>query len=234
VAGRLYGIGTGPGDPELLTLKAIKAIGLCDVIAVPKHAREDKTALTIVSEYVKGKATLECFFAMSRDMSERRAARVKAAEDIMTCLDSEQNVGFITLGDPTTYSTYMYVHELIVAKGYTAEIIPGVTSFAAASAALGIALCTGDETLTIIPARHNQDIEELLDYPGNKVIMKSGENLMVVLAELTRRGYADSTYVVSRATMSDQRLFKGIDSFFADPETGYFTVAVVKQPVAET
>ncbi|MCL2632177.1 MAG: precorrin-2 C(20)-methyltransferase [Coriobacteriia bacterium] len=227
--GKLYGIATGPGDPELLTIKAIKALGRADVIAIPAHSGEDRTALAIVQQYVQDKEVLECFFAMSRNVDERVAARKAAAQSIVRYLDAGKTVGFITLGDSTTYSTYMYVHEIVTELGYPAEIIPGVTSFAAAAAALGIALCIGDESLTVIPARHSQDISELLDIPGNKVIMKSSANLVSVLEELKRRGQNNNTYVVSRASMADQRLFRSIDNFLEDPETGYFTIAIVKE-----
>ena len=227
--GKLYGIGTGPGDPELLTLKAIKAIEACPVIAHPGHARGERTALAIVADYIGGKRLLECSFAMERDMAARQAARQATAESIMELLAAGEDVGFVTLGDPTTYSTYMYIHEIVAAAGFATEIIPGVTSFAAAAAALGTALCSGDETLLVIPARHSTDIEALLDYPGNKVIMKSGENLLKVLESLKSRGLADRTNIVSKASMADQRLFFNIASFEADAQTGYFTVAIVKE-----
>jgi precorrin-2/cobalt-factor-2 C20-methyltransferase len=227
--GKLYGIGTGPGDPELLTLKAIRVIEQCDIIAVPGHSGEDRTALGIVEAHIAGKELLEVHFAMSRNMEERVAARLAAAQSIIDKLEQGHDVGFITLGDTTTYSTYMYVHEYIVTAGYEAEIIPGVTSFAAAAAALGIALCSGDETLTIIPARHSLDISELLDMPGNKVIMKSSENLRTVLAELKARGLNANTKVASRVTMDGQALFNSIDEFEQSDEGGYFTLAIVKE-----
>ncbi|MCL2137282.1 MAG: precorrin-2 C(20)-methyltransferase [Coriobacteriia bacterium] len=226
---KLYGIGTGPGDPELLTIKAVKAIEKCAVIAVPTHSGEDRTAYSIIEPYAMGKEILECEFAMSKDMDERVQARLVAAGRIMDCLDSGKDVGFITLGDSTTYSTYMYVHEIVVAKGYEAEVIPGVTSYAAAAAALGTALCAGDEMLMVIPARHSLDTEALLDFPGNKVLMKSGANLLKVLDELKARGLSLNTQIVSRATMEGQRLYRSIAEFEADPDTGYFTVAIVKE-----
>ena len=227
--GKLYGIGTGPGDPELLTLKAVQTIQRCAVLAIPRHSGEEQTALNIIAEYIRDSELMDCYFAMSRDYNERIAARQTAAEQIIQRLDIGQDVGFITLGDPTTFSTYMYVHEIVATLGYETEIIPGVTSFAAAAAALGTAQCVGDETLTIIPARHSRQIGELLDAPGNKVIMKSGENLLAVLRELQQRGYNQQTMVVCRATMSGQRLYRSIDEYLDDPDTGYFTVAIVKE-----
>ena len=114
--GKLYGIGTGPGDPELLTIKAVNTIQKCGVIAVPKTGNGEKTAFAIIEKYLDGKQLLECRFSMERDIEKRKETRQIAAADIIEFLDDGKNVGFVTLGDPTTYSTYMYVHEIIVSK----------------------------------------------------------------------------------------------------------------------
>lgn len=227
--GKLYGIGTGPGDPELLTIKAVNAIQKCGVIAVPKNGNGERTAFSIIEKYLNGKELLECCFAMEKDTAKRKEARQIAAADIIQFLENGKDVGFVTLGDPTTYSTYMYMHEIIVKKGFNAEIIPGITSYTSAAAALGISLCEGGETLTIIPAGHSENIDELLDYPGNKVIMKSGGNLECVLEKLKERGYGDRTKIAYRATMNGQRLYTSIEDYEKSPETGYFTVAIVKE-----
>ena len=232
--GKLYGVGAGPGDPELLTLKAVSTIQKCDVIAAPDTGGAEGTALSIIGGYLDGKELLECRFTMDRDIKGRKKDRAAAAVQIMESLESGKDVGFVTLGDPTTYSTYMYVHELVKAKGYDAEIVPGVTSFSAAAAALGVALCEGDEMLTIIPARHSDGIganaDEILGRPGTVVIMKSGTNLAHVLGKLKRRGLGDRTKIAHRATMEGQRLYENIEEFEQSPETGYFTLAIVKVP----
>jgi precorrin-2/cobalt-factor-2 C20-methyltransferase len=226
--GKLYGIGAGPGDPELLTIRAVNAIRKSDVVAVPKTGGGEGAALSIVREYIGGKELLECGFSMDRDIDKRMESRKAAAAIIIDRLQSGKNVAFITLGDPTTYSTYMYVHRYVAHEGFLTEIIPGVTSYSAAAALFGIALCEGGETLTIIPARSGEDIDALLAYPGNKVIMKSGENLLRALEALKERGYGDRTKIASRVAMDGQRLFHSIDEFVKSPETGYFTLAIVK------
>ena len=229
--GKIFGIGVGPGDPELLTLKAVATLQKCDVIAVPKTGNT-RAAFDIVRDYVQGKELLECVFAMEHDMTKRRAARQVVARNIIQLLGEGKTVGFITLGDPTTYSTYMYIHSVITDMGFDAEIIPGITSFAAAAAALGVALCEDNEPLLIIPASHGGGTNELLDYPGNKVIMKSGENLMCVLEELKARGYEGRTKIASRVTQKGERLYHDIEAFEKSPETGYFTIAIVKETPA--
>ena len=229
--GKLYGIGTGPGDPELLTIKAVNTIKKCDVIAAPKTGSGEGVALSVIEGYIGGKELIECRFFMDRDIKKRRESRQNVAAEITRFLECGKDVGFVTLGDPTTYSTYMYVHGIIVGKRFNAVIIPGVTSYSAAAAALGIALCEGDETLTLIPAMHNDSIDELLEYPGNKVVMKSGENLSCVLRKLRERGYGDKTKIAYRATLDGQQLFNSINEFEncnMQIQPGYFTLAIVK------
>lgn len=122
----------------------------------------------------------------------------------------------------------MYIHELIVREGFAAEIIPGITSYAAAAAALGTALCEDGEALTVIPAGPDGQTDRLLDAPGNKVIMKSGKNLDAVLRLLKERGWGDRTKIACRVTMPGERLYPSIGAYEASPEPGYFTVAIVK------
>ena len=228
--GKLYGIGAGPGDPELLTVKAVNAILKCGVIAAPKTGSAEGIALGIVRDYIGGKELLECRFDMDKDGGKREEARKAAAEAIIGRLEEGTDVGFITLGDPTTYSTYMYVHGIVVKRGYEAMIIPGVTSYQAAAAAFGVALCEGGETLTIIPARHGDDIDALLDAPGNKVVMKSGGNLANLADKLGDRGL--TAKIACRVTMEGQRLYRGMEEYAGSPDPSYLTVAIIKKPEA--
>jgi len=227
--GILYGIGTGPGDPELLTIKAVNAIQKCGVIAVPETGSGERTAFSIIEKYLGDKELLECRFVMEKDAAKRKEARQVVAGQIIQILDNGKDVGFITLGDPTTYSTYMYVHEIVVNEGFEAKIIPGITSYSAAAAAFGIALCEGDEILTVIPAGYSEDIDKLLSYPGNKVLMKSGVNMTRVLEKLKLLGYGDRTKIACRVTMSDQQLYTSAEEYERSPEVDYFTLMIVKE-----
>ncbi|MDR0309085.1 MAG: precorrin-2 C(20)-methyltransferase [Coriobacteriales bacterium] len=231
--GKLYGIGTGPGDPELLTLKAIRKIQDSDAIAVPEPLDGERTAFRIIEEYAGDKPLLECAFAMEMDMTKRRAARKIAADKIIALLEQGKTVAFITLGDPMTYSTYSYIQQYVVDQGFQTEVVPGITSFAGAAAELGVSLCDGSDTLTIIPASHDENVDELLARPGNKVIMKSGKKLEAVLDKLEQAGLGQQTMIASRVTMSGQQLFRSIQEYrdvrAERPEIGYFTVAIVKE-----
>ncbi|MDR1754647.1 MAG: precorrin-2 C(20)-methyltransferase [Eubacterium sp.] len=228
VKGKLFGIGVGPGDPELLTLKAIKVMRKCEVIALPSVDNKEKTAFSVVKDHLNGKKLIECRFSMENDIEKRKKSRIISADTIISLLEGGKNVGFITLGDPTVYSTYMYLHKIIVSNGFIAEIIPGVTSFTAAAASLGISLCEGDETLLIIPSGNGESNDKLLDYPGNKVIMKSGENLTHILEKLKKRGYGNRTKVAFCVGMDDQQLYYDINDYERIAKGGYFNVVIVK------
>ena len=169
-------MGVGPGDPELLTLKAARVLEQADVVLAPDTGKADKTALNIVSGHLNGKTPILVSMPMTRDQEALEQAHRAAAQKIAAYLDEGKQVAFITLGDATVYSTYMYVHEIVRTMGYDVEVVPGVPSFCAAAARLNISLCQGSEPLLVIPASHSA--EKLLDVPANKVFMKAGSAIL--------------------------------------------------------
>ena len=220
--GILYGIGVGPGDPELLTLKAIKAINLCDVIAMPDSGGEKQIALDIAREYIGEKPILALDLPMIRDQAELERKRMAAAGAICAKLDMGEQVGFLTLGDPMLYSTYSYLHGIITARGYTAKVIPGVTSFCAAAAALGQPLCEGGQSLHIIPALY-ADLESALALDGAKVLMKSGRKLEEAIELIKEKKLRAA--VAQRVGMDGERLLQDVSE---DVDAEYFSVIIVK------
>lgn len=223
--GTLYGLGVGPGDPELLTLKAVRILKEADVIAVPDKGSGEKTALHIVEAYIQGKPLLPCATPMVRDQQVLDAAHHRIADSICALLEEGKTVAFITLGDPTVYSTYMYVHRLVEEKGYEARVIPGVPSFCAAAAALGTPLCEGKERLLIIPAGY-EGLEESLDVEANKVLMKAGRSITELQDLLRRRGELDRASLAANCGMEGETLYP----HFADMDdpTGYFSIVIVR------
>ena len=123
--GKLYGVGVGPGDPELMTRKAERVIREAAVLAVPDRGAGEKTALAIIGPLAEGKERLDCSTPMVRDQSVLDAAYDRAADAVCEKLDQGKDVAFITLGDPTVYSTYLYVHRRVAGRGYETEIVPG-------------------------------------------------------------------------------------------------------------
>lgn len=158
--GSFYGIGVGPGDPELLTLKAWRILTNVPVISYPVSAGErESLAMSVLArlpaaELLHGKRLLPLYFPMVHDESVLAEHRAKAAEAVMAELLAERDVAFVTLGDPSLYSTYGYLvvrlRELL--PSLNVVTVPGVTSFSAAAARAGVALAEGDEKFAIVPA----------------------------------------------------------------------------------
>lgn len=227
--GKFYGIGVGPGDPELLTMKAVRLMGACDTIAVPQSGGSEQVALKIAQEYIKDKPILHCELPMTRDKAQRDASHDRAADAICTVLDQGRDVAFLTLGDPTIYATSWYIFKRIVERGYETEIVPGVPSFCAAAAALGRALCQDDEMLHIIPASHGA-VDEGLDLPGSKVLMKAGKSILKVRDRLAARGELAHAALVERCGMEGERLVTDLAAL--DDSLSYFSMILVREDKA--
>lgn len=225
-AGKLWGVGIGPGDPELLTLKAVRILRQADVIMLPDSKGPEKTALNIVRAYLEGKALLFADMPMVRDKAVMDKAHEQAAGRICALLDQGRQVAFVTLGDPSIYSTYMYLHEKVLQRGYAVEVVPGVPSFCAAAARLNRSLCQGREPLLVIPASHNQ--EALLDVSANKVFMKAGRSILDLQQLLGERGLLERASMVENCGMDNERVYP----HFADLQepSGYFSLVIVKEP----
>lgn len=223
MTGILYGVGVGPGDKNLLTLLAVQTLENADKIVVPDSGGE-KTALKIVEDYIKDKEKIFCSMPMTRDEEKLSAAHNETANTIIKELEAGYNIAFITLGDPTVYSTYMYIHRIILEKGYNATIINGVPSFCAVAAKLNISLCDKSEPLHIIPASY-ENTEELICLKGNKVLMKSGKQIKSVVSMLKEKNLIDNAQMVECCFMENEKIYKDLNNL---EESSYFSVIVVK------
>lgn len=223
--GKLTGVGVGPGDPELLTLKALKRIQACDLLVLPDSDRGSCVAYGIVEKAwpgVQGKPAVSVAMPMTHDKARMAESHRAAAAEIERQLDEGKNVVFLTLGDPTVYSTYLYVHHLVQAHGYEAEIVPGVPSFCAAAARLGRSLGEGAEMIHIIPSSHG--VERGLDLPGVKVLMKAGSKMAQVKAALAERNL--EVAMVENCGMDRERCFESAAEIPDD--AGYFSLLIAR------
>lgn len=224
--GILYGVGVGPGDPELMTLLAVKTIKNCSVTAVPTARRDDAASYRIAVTAVPEIAERECLTLdtpMTKDPERLEAAYRAAAEAVIEHLEHGANVAYLVLGDPCIYSTYIYIHRLVCAAGFSAKIINGVTSFCAASARLSDSLIDRSEQLHIIPSSY--DTKEAMQLPGTKVLMKAASRMKELKKELESCG-ASSAVMIENCGMENERIYEGIDAF---PEScGYFSTVIVR------
>lgn len=199
---KLYGIGVGPGDRELLTIKAARIIGECPVIIVPS-AKDggDSIALDIAKDYIKeGSKIIVKHFPMGG--KEQEGKIFEAFLSIEEELNKGNNVAFLTIGDPFVYSTYIYLLKYIEDKGYDTETVPGITSFCAGASLAGEALVIGDESLLILPG---SKVEEIKDEKF-VVIMKIFKNKEKILDVLESKNFK-FTYI-ERAGREGQMILR--------------------------
>ncbi len=221
--GTVYGVGVGPGDPELLTFKAARIISQCPVVAVPHTGTEKHMALEIVQHLLKDQEIVYCPLPMTKDPQVLDQSREESAEHICRYLEQGKDVAFLTIGDPGVYATYSYLHRRITNKGFAAKIVPGVPSFCAAAAALGRSLCEEKQPLHLLPASM-EDLPQGLDLGGTKVVMKSGKQQQAVMDLLEQKQLLSRTALVERCSLPEQVV---IPKLTQPVDTGYFTLLIV-------
>lgn len=226
MAAKLYGIGVGPGDPELITLKALRIIRESEVIAVPGTVPQDTVAYQIVVQAypeLAHKQLLPIHMPMTKDQAVLKASHDEGAKTIAAYLDRGKQVAFLTLGDTTVYSTYLYIHERIQKQGYDVEIISGITSFCAVAARLNIGLVEKEEQLHVIPASYQ--IADALRLPGTKVLMKAGKKMGEVKMQL--KALDANVVMIENCGMENEKIFEGVDAIPED--AGYYSLIIVKE-----
>jgi len=225
MTGKLYGIGVGPGDPDLMTLKAVKTIHCCDVIVVPggdyKESVAYKIALGAVKE-LEQMAVVGMSTPMTKDRNVLDENYRHAADQIEQWLEAGKNVGFLTLGDVTIYSTYIYIHQMVTDDGYETEIVNGIPSFCAAAACLNMGLAERSEELHVIPASYQ--VEEALKLPGTKILMKAGKQISKVKEHL--RAADAQVVMVENCGMDGEKIYYGIDAI--NENAGYYSLMIVR------
>lgn len=223
----LYGVGVGPGDPELLTLKAVRIIERCEAIAVPRTSRGATVALDIVRGAVnlEGKEIVYLDFAMSRDPSVVEEGHRVAAKRIVAQLEQGRDVAMLNLGDVSIFATYSRMKAMVEEAGYPTSRIPGVPSFCAAAAVLDCDLTPRmDAPLHIVPAGWG-DLSGALALDGTKVVMKAGSDLPALKKLLKQMGSYEKASLVCDCGLPGQSVSRSLDD--AEDEGSYFATMVV-------
>ncbi|MEC4839787.1 precorrin-2 C(20)-methyltransferase [Mycobacteroides chelonae] len=237
------GVGLGPGDPELVTVKAARVIGEADVVAFHSARHGRSIARSIAQPYLRpGQIEEHLVYPVTTETTDHPGGYRGAIDDfyeesanrIAAHLDSGRNVALLAEGDPLFYSSYMHMHRRLTDR-FDAVIIPGVTSVSAASAATGTPLVEGDEILTVIPGTLPADeIARRLSDSDAAVIMKLGRSYGAVRQALDTAGVLDRAYYVERASTTQQRVLSAAD---VDPSSvPYFSLVLVPgaQPLGDT
>ena len=225
--GKFIGIGVGPGEPDLLTVKAVKTLNDVDVICAPK-SKESKPslALSIVQNILDDRKnnyeTLEPLFPMIEDKKALQEYWDQATRLIAEKLDLGLDVAFITLGDPTVYSTFSYVFHRIKNLDYETLIIPGITSFTSCAASAKLPLAEKDEIIVIVP-KVDDRLSQILEHGDTFVIMKTSRH-SDLLAETINNDERDKEVIsVQNCSMKDEKIFNGFSN-----NKKYLSTTIVK------
>ncbi|XXX77610.1 precorrin-2 C(20)-methyltransferase [Sorangium sp. So ce134] len=215
--GKLYGVGVGPGAPDLLTLRAVRVLESADVLALPRSSDFGTSMAYRILEPVVGKQRdkerLLLTFPMSKDPDRVRPYVDAAVDKIGERLSRGLSVAFATEGDPSLFSTFVYVRREALRRfpGLEVEVVPGVTSVTAVPAVSGLALADGQERIAILPATYGvDDLTDVLRRFDTVVLMKIGSEMPKVTEALTRAGLLDRAVFVSKATMPEQRIVRDL------------------------
>ncbi|BAY89394.1 MULTISPECIES: precorrin-2 C(20)-methyltransferase [unclassified Tolypothrix] len=224
--GRLYGIGIGPGDPELLTLKALRLLQASPVVAYQSAADKESIARKIIAPYLPGNQ-IEVLYHLPRALEPEKAKSIydKEIEPIAEHLEAGRDVVVVCEGDPFFYGSFMYVFTRLSEK-YETEVVPGVSSLMACPVALGVPFTYYNDVLTVLPAPLPEEelISQLLKTDA-AAIMKLGRHFTKVRDILHQLGLASRALYIERATMAQQRIVP-LDE--VDPaEVPYFAMIII-------
>ena len=193
---------------------------------MPGKKKEESVAYKIARQaypQIENKEVLPIDFPMTKDSQRLEESHQLGASQIAEKLREGQSVAFLTLGDPTVYATYLYVHKRILDMGFEAEIVSGITSFCAVAARLNIGLVEKAEPLHVIPASYQ--IEEALKLPGTKVLMKAGKKIGQVREELLRRG--ETVVMIENCGMEGEQIYRSAQEIPDD--AGYYSLIIAKE-----
>lgn len=227
--GTLYGVSVGPGDPELMTLQAVRRLQACPVIAAPQTKSGQMLALEIAQGAVdlSGKAIVPLHFPMTRDKSLLQTAHEEAARQLQRYLDAGQDVAMLNLGDVSVYATFGYLQTILQAQGYSTVMLAGVPSFCASAARLNQSLTAGmEQPLIIVPGGN---AETVLAMPGSKVLMKTGRQLPKTLEVLASHGKLSCSAMVCNCGLPQEEVWPDLSAYDAKRPAGYFATILVKE-----
>jgi precorrin-2/cobalt-factor-2 C20-methyltransferase len=233
MTGKLIGVGTGPGDPDLLTIKAVRAIQGADVVAYFAKQGNSSNARAIVADLITTQVEEQLGYPVTTEIDRRhddyKAATsgfyAEAASRIAAHLDAGRSVAVLSEGDPLFYGSYMHIHVRL-APLYPTEVIPGITAMSGCWSAAGLPLVQGDDILSVLPGTLDEvDLRTRLDGTDGAVIMKVGRNLPKIRRALELAGRLDTAVYVERGTMSNGQSMRLIDK--PDDIAPYFAIVLV-------
>lgn len=232
-SGKLYGIGVGPGDPELIPLKAVRILGRVDMVFAASSSKNTYSlAVDIARHHIPGSTPIiKLPFPMTKDKVETERAWRENAQTIITQVDAGKEAAFITLGDPMTYSTYGYVLKSILAirPDLPIETVPGITSYQACASRLNTPLVEGEESLLITSGVKGGDrLRHTSPKPENIVFLKAYRNAADISLALEENDMIDHSIGVSCCSLPQEEIIRDVRAF-KHRKPGYWTIIIAKQ-----
>lgn len=225
--GIAYGVGVGPGDPELMTLKAVRLIQENKVIALPgKNPKETlayRIAVAAVPELAE-KELIPVYMPMTHSKAEQQRCHEAGAAVMEEYLRKGENVIFLTLGDSTVYCTFAYLQNILEAHGFETRLVSGIPSFCAAAARVNIPLSIWNEEIHVLPALH--DLEGALPATGTCVLMKSGSKMAQVKERIRLSGR--DAVMVENCGSENEKVYLTLEDIPDD--AGYYSLIIAKEP----
>ncbi|MCE5334047.1 MAG: precorrin-2 C(20)-methyltransferase [Desulfobacteraceae bacterium] len=232
--GTLYGIGVGPGDPELLTIKAVKVLrNVAHVFAAASSSNDYSLAQSIVAEHLQaGVPVDQLAFPMTYNPERLESAWQVNCDKIVDILGQGKNVAFLTLGDPLTFSTFIYIMRKIGGKlpEVKIEVVPGITSFQAAAACANLPLAEGEEAITILSAAKGADrLKQTFSSAENIVLMKTYKQFPQILAQIREEGLQNNCCFVSRCGLDGEIVERDFEKLVRMKQPNYLSLMIIKK-----
>ncbi|MCU0589333.1 MAG: precorrin-2 C(20)-methyltransferase [Syntrophobacteraceae bacterium] len=232
--GILYGIGVGPGDPDLLTLKAVKVLKrVAHVFAAASSKNDYSLAHDIVREHIPSSTPVDQLaFPMTFNSEKLEDAWQANCEQVVEVLRQGKDVAFLTLGDPLTFSTFIYLMRKVRSRipGARVSVVPGITSFQAAAACAGEPLAEGEEIVSIISgAKGGERLKDVISLSDSVVLMKAYKYLPEILSEVEEAGLQDSCCFISRCGLEGEVIERDFDKLLQMERPNYLSLMLIKR-----
>lgn len=228
---KFYGIGTGPGDSSLVTVKAVNTLKNLDILYTPKSKKGGESlALSIVDEYLPESLEIKSrHFPMNFNGIEKIQVWNSISGEIVEDVQKGKNVGFVTLGDPMIYSTYVYVMERLMEE-IEVETIPGISSFSNIASNQNFPLVMDTDPLIVIPCTMEEDkIDEALEKYDCLVLMKVYKKINMVIDKLKKHDLIDHAILVSNSSQDKEEVFTNLRDEHIDEKISYFSTILVNK-----
>lgn len=232
-AGKLYGIGVGPGDPDLIPVKSVKILEKVDLIFTASSSKNNHSqAVNIAAPHIpESSQVIVLPFPMTKDMAAKKQAWEENAATIIAALEKGLHAAFLTLGDTMTYSTCGYIIQAVqkLAPHIEIETIPGITSYQAAAATANTPLMEGEESLLILSGVQGGDnLRKHMNSAENVVFLKAYKNMDDIVASVEEAGLIENSYGIINCSLEDQEIVRDIREL-RDRDPRYWTLIVAKK-----